>query len=72
MLEPRPAGRPEAGPDARVATLEAEVRELRIGLRAAQVREEIAILLPRLRRRGGRAAGRTRQAPAGRSGGGNG
>ncbi len=76
-LEPRPAGRPArapAGPDARVAALEAEVRELRIGLRAAQVREEIALLLPRLRRRGGRAAGatRTRRVPAARSGGCNG
>jgi transposase-like protein len=57
-LEPRPAGRParsegEAG--GRVAELEATVRELRLDLRAAQVREEIALLLPQVLRRRGRA-----------------
>src|SRR5262245_20907951 len=57
-LEPRPAGRPShpAGETAgRVAELEAAVRALRLDLRAAQVREEIALLMPQVLRRGGRA-----------------
>lgn len=48
-LEPKPPGRPPkviSEADARVAELEAEVRELRIDLRAAQVREEIAAVMP--------------------------
>src|SRR5262249_19770434 len=52
-LEPRPAGRPERRQDAdcgRVAALEAALRELRLDLRAAQVREEIALLLPHVLR----------------------
>jgi hypothetical protein len=57
-LEPRPAGRParsDVEPGGHVAELEATVRALRLDLRAAQVREEIALLLPQVLRRGGRA-----------------
>jgi hypothetical protein len=53
-LEPRPVGRPPGGPaalDAERSRLEAEVRGLRLELRAAQVREEIAVALPHLLRR---------------------
>lgn len=53
-LAPRPPGRPAAPPpedDAdRVAELEAEVQELMIELRASQLREEIAIIMPHLLR----------------------
>lgn len=48
-LEPRPAGRPAAALDpssARVAELEDELDELRIELYAAQVREELALVMP--------------------------
>jgi len=46
-LEPRRAGRrPRAVPAADVAALRARVAELEIELRAAQVREEIALALP--------------------------
>ena len=48
-LEPRLAGRPRrrlSPVDARVAELEAEVTELKIDLRAAQVREELSLVLP--------------------------
>jgi hypothetical protein len=75
-LEPRPAGRPPrpaAEPGGRVAALEATVRDLQLDLRAAQVREEIALMLPQLRRGAGRAkppprrkAGRRQ--PGGKSG----
>lgn len=47
--EPRPAGRPprQAGQtDAQVARLQDQVRDLQLQLWAAQVREEIALLLP--------------------------
>jgi len=50
-LEPKPAGRPPAAtsaPDPRLVALEEEVKELRIGLRAAQIREEIAVVMPHL------------------------
>lgn len=50
-LEPKPAGRPPSAsstPDPKVMALEEEVKELRIGLRAAQIREEIAIVMPHL------------------------
>jgi hypothetical protein len=50
-LEPKPAGRPPsatATPDPKLLALEEEVKELRIGLRAAQIREEIAIVMPHL------------------------
>jgi hypothetical protein len=54
-----------------VAALEAAVRELRLDLRAAQVREEIALLLPHVWRRGERApeAGRPRGGSGGASSG---
>ena len=46
-LEPRPAGRPpRATPAADVGALQARVTELEIELRAARVREEIALALP--------------------------
>jgi hypothetical protein len=50
-LAPGPPGRPPATPPAeacRVEQLESEVRELKIDLRASQLREEIAILMPHL------------------------
>jgi hypothetical protein len=50
-LEPRPLGRPPlpASPhDAQVAELEAENRKLRMELKAAEVRRELAENLPRL------------------------
>jgi hypothetical protein len=55
-LEPRCAGRPtrqaeQAG--ARVAELEGQVRELRLDVRAAQIREEIALAMPHLLQRKG-------------------
>jgi transposase-like protein len=59
-LEPRPTGRPPRGPvesGGRVAELEAAVRALELELRAAQVREEIALILPHVRQRAGRAKG---------------
>jgi hypothetical protein len=55
-LEPSPIGRPAQAPaegDTRVATLQAEIQDLRLDLMAAQVREEIALVLPDLRRRAG-------------------
>jgi hypothetical protein len=46
-LEPRPVGRrPRPAPAADVAALQARVAELEIELRAARVREEIALALP--------------------------
>jgi hypothetical protein len=46
-LEPRPAGRrPPPAPAADVPGLQARVAELEIELRAARVREEIALVLP--------------------------
>jgi hypothetical protein len=46
-LEPRPPGRrPRPVPAADVAALQARVAELEIELRAARVREEIALALP--------------------------
>jgi predicted ArsR family transcriptional regulator len=50
-LEPKAAGRPSskaAEPDPRIAALEAELRETRLELMAAQVREEIAVAMPGL------------------------
>jgi hypothetical protein len=76
-LEPQSVGRPpQAGgaADARVVELEAQVRELKLDLRAAQVREEIALVLPQVLHRRGpgkgarRGKGRGRK-PAGKSGG---
>jgi hypothetical protein len=50
-LEPKPAGRPVTATspsDPKLAAVEEEVKELRIGLRAAQIREEIAVVMPHL------------------------
>ena len=50
-VEPKLAGRPPdqlAQVDPHMAALEEEVKELRIDLRASQVREEIAALMPHL------------------------
>ena len=53
-LVPRPPGRPARAPEAPgVVELERQQRELRLEVEAAQVREEIALVLPRL---AGRAA----------------
>ena len=52
-LAPGTPGRPAAAPPtppSRVAELEAEVRDLKIDLRASQLREEIAVLMPHLLR----------------------
>ena len=49
--EPRPPGRPRHEPapeQGQVAALQAEIRDLRIDLHAAQVREEIALVMPHL------------------------
>jgi hypothetical protein len=55
-LLPRPAGRPAAPPaDGRVSELRQENEGLRLELLAAQTREEIALVLPRLAQ-GGEAA----------------
>lgn len=53
LLEPRPMGRPvrQQGEDDQRTELEAEIQNLRIDLRAAQVREEIALTMPHLLRR---------------------
>lgn len=52
-LEPRPVGRPACKPVAgdQLAALEDEIQSLRVDLRAAQVREEIAMTMPHLLRR---------------------
>jgi hypothetical protein len=53
-LKPRPIGRPgqpSAVGDERLTELEAELQRLRVDLRAAQVREEIALAMPHLLRR---------------------
>lgn len=50
-LEPRPAGRPAAALDpglARMAELEEQVAQMSLELRASQVREQIAVLMPHL------------------------
>lgn len=52
-LAPGTPGRPpvaEPPPPSRIAELEAEVRDLKIDLRASQLREEIAVLMPHLLR----------------------
>jgi hypothetical protein len=57
-LEPHPMGRPPRPPlglDARVRALEAELHDVRLDLHAAQVREEIALVLPQLVARAARA-----------------
>jgi hypothetical protein len=54
-LEPRPAGRParaRPGPEQQhIVALERAVTELKIDLRAAQLREEIALAMPHLLQR---------------------
>ena len=50
-LEPRPAGRPrkeEPARDPRVAELEEQIRELSLEVKAAHVREQIALTMPHL------------------------
>jgi hypothetical protein len=64
-LEPRRAGRrPRPTPAADVAALQARVAELEIELRAARVREEIALALPAV---GVSATGPAKKAPRRRS-----
>jgi hypothetical protein len=51
-IEPRPAGRPSravAAEPERIRTLEQRVKDLELALHEAQVREEIALVLPHLR-----------------------
>lgn len=64
-LEPRPAGRPARPPfvpePQRVAALERAVRNLKIDLRAAQLREEIALAMPHLLQRNNRVKKATRR-----------
>jgi transposase-like protein len=53
-LEPKPAGRPReetAAPDPRVAELEAKLRDLTIEVKAAHVREQIALTMPHVLKR---------------------
>jgi transposase-like protein len=53
-LEPRPRGRPAARPgpqEERLAELEDQVQSLMMDLQAAQIREELALVLPHLVRR---------------------
>lgn len=48
-LEPKPAGRRSRQPDpqdAEMATLKEQIQELKIELRATQIREELALLMP--------------------------
>jgi hypothetical protein len=50
-LEPSAAGRPpmvRAENDERIAGIQEEIQQLRIELRAAQIREEVALLMPHL------------------------
>jgi hypothetical protein len=50
-LEPRPVGRPPAATpqeNTRIAELEQQLRELRLDLHAAHIREEIALAMPHL------------------------
>jgi hypothetical protein len=58
-LEPRPAGRPSrasAAPAEQIRVLEQRVQELEQALHEAQVREEIALVLPHLQRTDGDSA----------------
>jgi len=73
-LEPAAPGRPPAGregADERVADMQEEIRQLRVDLRAAQIREEVALLMPHLVKvpqgRGKKTAARMRSG-GGRSG----
>lgn len=65
-LEPRPAGRPPRVAlqnQSQLAALEATVRQLQRDLQAAQLREEIALVLPNLAQRRGRRKGARRKQP---------
>lgn len=61
-LEPRPLGRPptESEEDEHVMELEAKVETLSRELKAAQIREELAVTLPQLLKEG-KKGGRTRR-----------
>ena len=66
-LEPGPRGRPkreEAEETPRIRELEQENQDLKIDLRAAQIREEIALAMPHLLERKGKKKATT--APKGR------
>jgi hypothetical protein len=59
-IEPRPAGRPSRTPASaaeQISVLQERVQELELALHAAQVREEIALVLPQLQRLAGTGAG---------------
>ena len=63
-LEPKAAGRPAQSPTAeqqRVAALEAQVQHLKVELRAAEIREEIALVMPHLLQPRDREAHRKRR-----------
>jgi hypothetical protein len=65
-LEPRSAGRPSNSAtrtDSEVAQLQAEVGDLQVELRAAEVREEIALVLPHLAQRRDRGKAARRRKP---------
>ncbi len=50
-LEPKAAGRPRTEPDretSEMAALKAQVQELKLDLRAAQIREELAVVMPQV------------------------
>jgi hypothetical protein len=64
-LEARPLGRPaqrSEEADGQLAALEKQLRDVRLDLRAAQIREEIALAMPHLLR-GGRPRRRARKTP---------
>jgi transposase-like protein len=65
-LEPRPAGRPPTpvSPEAeQVTELQKQMRELKIDLRAAQIRTEIALTMPHLLLRNDPAAAAKKKTP---------
>jgi hypothetical protein len=67
-LEPRPAGRPSLK-SPRQAGPESEIRDLRLNLQAAQIREEIALAMPHLLQRSRKKVGRRRARRSGRNNG---
>jgi hypothetical protein len=72
--EPRPTGRPARRTgtgDAQVAALQQKVQELQVDLRAAQLREEMALVLPQRVPRQGRCKRARRQRPGSRKRGAN-
>ena len=62
-LEPKPGGRPRKAPpeDAQVKELETRVARLELELKAARIREQIALVLPRLARGEGAPAKKRRK-----------